>query len=522
MEGGQGMAKARKQLLQKMDPPQQRVQESDKPATGRMVTPKQLKSSGKNNHDILDDMLEGCQIIGYDWRYLYVNAAVVKHSRKSREKLLGHTMMEVYPGIENTAMFAALRECMEKRTFQLMDNEFVFPDGSKGWFELRIEPVNEGILVLSVDVTERRQAENRLRQAAEEWRRTFDSITDGVSILDNHARLLKVNRAFADIFKKKPQELIGKVCCELIHGTATPIHGCPHQITLQMGKAAQLEVFEPNLGIYLDVSTSPIFDDSGRVSGSVHICRDITERKHMEEKLLTTDRLSSVGELASGIAHELNNPLTGVIGLSELLLKSDVPDAVREDLEVIFSEAQRAAQVVKNLLTFTRKHPQVRQMLNINDVIHKVLHLRAYEEKVNNIEVVTCLASDLPEISADYFQLQQVFLNIVINAEYFMLETHNRGKLVITTERAGDYVRASFADDGSGISKEHMRHLFDPFFTTKEVGKGTGLGLSICHGIVTAHGGNIYARSEPGQGATFVVELPVRGNGGDSTSKLLN
>lgn len=503
------MAKSRKQLLQEMDPLQQRAQESDKPATGRVVTPKRLKSSKKNNHDILDDMLEGCQIIGYDWRYLYVNDAVIEHSRQSREKLLGHTMMEVYPGIEKTAMFATLRECMEKRTFQLVDNEFVFPDGSRGWFELRIEPVREGIMVLSIEVTGRRQAENRLRQAAKEWRRTFDSITDGVSILDSHARLLKVNRAFADIFKKKPQELIGKTCCELVHGTAVPVPGCPHQVTLQTGKPAQLEVFEPNLGVYLEVSTSPVFNDSGRVGGSVHICRDITERKRMEEKLLTTDRLASVGELASGIAHELNNPLTGVIGLSELLLKGEVPDAAREDLEVIFSEAQRAAQVVKSLLTFTRKHPQVRQMLNINDVIHKVLHLRAYEEKVNNIEVVTCLASDLPEVSADYFQLQQVFLNIVINAEYFMLEAHNQGKLVITTEKAGDFVRASFADDGPGISKENMGHLFDPFFTTKEVGKGTGLGLSICHGIVTAHGGNIYARSEPGQGAIFAVELPV-------------
>lgn len=503
------MAKSRKQLLQEMDPLQQRAQESDKPATGRVVIPKRLKSSKKNNHDILDDMLEGCQIIGYDWRYLYVNDAVIEHSRQSREKLLGHTMMEVYPGIEKTAMFAALQECMEKRTFQLVDNEFVFPDGSRGWFELRIEPVREGIMVLSIEVTGRRQAENRLRQAAKEWRRTFDSITDGVSILDSHARLLKVNRAFADIFKKKPQELIGKTCCELVHGTAVPVPGCPHQVTLQTGKPAQLEVFEPNLGVYLEVSTSPVFNDSGRVGGSVHICRDITERKRMEEKLLTTDRLASVGELASGIAHELNNPLTGVIGLSELLLKGEVPDAAREDLEVIFSEAQRAAQVVKSLLTFTRKHPQVRQMLNINDVIHKVLHLRAYEEKVNNIEVVTCLASDLPEVSADYFQLQQVFLNIVINAEYFMLEAHNQGKLVITTEKAGDFVRASFADDGPGISKENMGHLFDPFFTTKEVGKGTGLGLSICHGIVTAHGGNIYARSEPGQGAIFAVELPV-------------
>jgi signal transduction histidine kinase len=165
--------------------------------------------------------------------------------------------------------------------------------------------------------------------------------------------------------------------------------------------------------------------------------------------------------------------------------------------------------VVKNLLTFARKHTAVKQMLDINSVIGTVLELRAYEQRVENIKVKSQLARDLPEIMADYFQLQQVFLNIVINAEYFMKEAHNRGTLTITTERLGNKVRVSFADDGPGIAKDNLGHLFDPFFTTKEVGKGTGLGLSICHGIIAEHGGRIYAESELGKGATFIVELPV-------------
>jgi len=137
------------------------------------------------------------------------------------------------------------------------------------------------------------------------------------------------------------------------------------------------------------------------------------------------------------------------------------------------------------------------------------LELRAYEQKVSNIEVNTRFASDLPEITADGFQLQQVSLNIIINAEHFMIEAHRRGTLTITTERVGDIIRVSFTDDGPGIAKENLGHLFDPFFTTKEVGKGTGLGLSICHGIINEHGGRIYAESELGKGATFVVELPI-------------
>jgi len=220
-------------------------------------------------------------------------------------------------------------------------------------------------------------------------------------------------------------------------------------------------------------------------------------------------RLSSIGELASGIAHELNNPLTSVIGFSDLLLEKDIPDDIREDLSVVNREAKRTAEVVQNLLIFARKHPPGKQLVNINSIIEKVLELRAYEQKVSNIQVNTRFAPDLTEIMADGFQLQQVFLNIIINAEHFMIEANNRGTLTITTERVEDIIKASFADDGPGIAKENLGHLFDPFFTTKEVGKGTGLGLSICHGIISEHGGKIYAESKLGKGATFVVELPL-------------
>jgi PAS domain S-box-containing protein len=247
----------------------------------------------------------------------------------------------------------------------------------------------------------------------------------------------------------------------------------------------------------------------GKAANVVYI-RNITERKQMEQHLIITDRLASVGELASGIAHELNNPLTSVIGFSQLLLDKDIPEDIKEDVRIVSSEAQRAAGVVKNLLTFARKHAQAKELVNISDIIKKVLELRAYEQRVNNIRVKSRFAADLPQVMADYFQLQQVFLNIVINAEHFMVEAHNKGTLTITTEKVDNVVKASFADDGPGIPEEDLGHVFDPFFTTKEVGKGTGLGLSICHGIIAEHGGQIYARSELGRGATFTVELPIQ------------
>ncbi len=358
-------------------------------------------------------------------------------------------------------------------------------------------------------VIERTRSQEELRKAAEEWRTTFDSINDFVSICDKDFRIVRVNKAFADIFKEEPAKLIGKHCYEVFHGTKEPLSNCPHKKTIETKKPAMAEYFEPHLGIHLEVATSPIFDDRGEVVASVHIARDITERKKMEEQLIVTDRLASIGELASGIAHELNNPLTGVISFSELLLDQEVSDDVRKDLEVINREAKRTAGVVKGLLSFARKHPGEKQSVDVNKVIQEVLELRAYEQKVNNIEVSTQFAPGLPQVTANGFELQQVFMNIIINAEHFMTEAHGRGTLTISTEQVGDIIRVSFADDGPGIAKENLGHMFDPFFTTKEVGKGTGLGLSISHGIITSHGGTIYAESELGQGATFVIELPV-------------
>jgi signal transduction histidine kinase len=262
-------------------------------------------------------------------------------------------------------------------------------------------------------------------------------------------------------------------------------------------------------GSEVPVEVTYAYSSYRRKPANVGYIRDISERKKMEEQLIVSDRLASIGELASGVAHELNNPLTGIIGFSELLLKKNVPEEIREDLKIINREAQRTAQVVRNLLTFARKHDTTKKSVNINQAIQSVLDLRAYEQKVHNIEVVTNFAPGLPEITADVFRLQQVFINIIINAEYFMAQAHSEGKLTITTERKGNVIRASFADDGPGINKKFLKHLFNPFFTTKEVGKGTGLGLSICHGIVTEHGGRIYAENRPKKGAVFIVELPL-------------
>jgi two-component system NtrC family sensor kinase len=172
-------------------------------------------------------------------------------------------------------------------------------------------------------------------------------------------------------------------------------------------------------------------------------------------------------------------------------------------------EAKRTSEVVKNMLTFARKHPIIKQPVDINGIVSKVIEMRNYEHKMNNIQVISQLTNDLPNINADFFQLQQVILNIIINAEYFIKEANKNGILTITTEKNGQNIKLAIADNGPGIPKENINRIFDPFFTTKPVGKGTGLGLSICYGIVSEHNGHIYAESEVGKGAKFIIEMPI-------------
>ncbi len=264
------------------------------------------------------------------------------------------------------------------------------------------------------------------------------------------------------------------------------------------------KVGEPN------ADSLKVLEWSARIAAiAIELKRMESEKRELEQQAHLQSRLASVGEMASGIAHEINNPLTSVIGFAQLLMGRDIPYDMKHDLEVINGEAQRVAKIVEGLLTFARQRKSGREHVYVNDVISTVLELRSYQMKVNNIRVVPQLNPDLPLTEADPSQLQQVFLNIVLNAEKEMAKAHGKGKLVVKTERIDNTIRVSFTDDGPGISKENLGRIFDPFFTTREVGEGTGLGLSICHGIIVSHNGRIYAKSALDKGATFIIELPI-------------
>jgi signal transduction histidine kinase/CheY-like chemotaxis protein len=264
--------------------------------------------------------------------------------------------------------------------------------------------------------------------------------------------------------------------------------------------------------------------DPPDAAGAIRIealVRDVSERKKLDDEkrdiyhqLLQAEKMAALGQTISGVAHELNNPLATILSWSERLAQRATQDeSLREGLETILSESERAARIVRNLLTFARKRQTTRAMVDVNLVVRETLALRAYEQRVTNITVIDALAAGLPQVFADGHQLQQVLLNLVINAEQAMLSANGRGILVVRTWHDPDQecVILEINDDGPGIPDDLQPKIFDPFFTTKDVGKGTGLGLTVAYAIVQEHGGRIRLESRPSAGASFYVELPVTG-----------
>jgi C4-dicarboxylate-specific signal transduction histidine kinase len=250
------------------------------------------------------------------------------------------------------------------------------------------------------------------------------------------------------------------------------------------------------------------------------LMRDVSERKRLESQarelyhqLLQAEKMAALGQTISGVAHELNNPLATILTSAERLSAKTVDEEVRRGVETIRTESERAARIVRNLLTFARKRHTTRAMVDLNSVVRETLALRAYEQRLTNIDVIEAFSAGLPQVFADPHQIQQVLLNLVINAEQAMLAANGRGTLIVRTWHDVDRetVVLEVSDDGPGVPQDVQPKIFDPFFTTKEVGQGTGLGLTVAYAIVQEHGGRIDVVSGAGAGATFSVQLPTGG-----------
>ena len=308
------------------------------------------------------------------------------------------------------------------------------------------------------------------------------------------------------------RELLGRPLLELAApGYVRPLSDALQSI-LRGGQVDNLELQivrgNGNAGQF-SVNLSPMRDEQGNITSIVVVMTDITDSADLRDKLVHAEKMAAVGQLVSGVAHEVNNPLTAILGFADLLMENpEIPESARKDLRVILQEAQRTKQIVQNLLSFARQMPPQRNPVQLNLILRRTIQLRSYDFNSHGVDVIEHLDEGLPDIIGDAHQLQQVFLNILNNAYDAVHEVGRPARIEIMSTKVGDAVEVSFCDNGYGIS--HPDKIFDPFFTTKEVGKGTGLGLSICYGIVKEHGGEILCHNNAdGQGATFIVRFPA-------------
>jgi two-component system, cell cycle sensor histidine kinase and response regulator CckA len=306
----------------------------------------------------------------------------------------------------------------------------------------------------------------------------FTLIPVPVAVVDDAGRVILSNSAFADLFYKIQN-----------------IQSIPHH---------EFEI--PGRGTY-ELETVPLNDQGMKIVYAAEITNEVQLRR----QLVHLEKMAAIGRLVSGVAHELNNPLAGILGYAQLVSRGELDPSTRRMVEVILNQAERAGKIVQNFLSLAAKTEPKRIAFDLNDTIRNVIQLREYQESVDNIVITADLSEDLPYAWGDPHQMEQVFLNLVVNAEDAIAEIQRRpGAIQIKTFVDGGRIQVTVADNGGGIHARDMARIFDPFFTTKDKQRGTGLGLSICAEIVKDHGGELYAWSTYGSGSTFTLELPIR------------
>jgi two-component system NtrC family sensor kinase len=385
-----------------------------------------------------------------------------------------------------------------------------------------------------------------VRRGKREWENTFDAISDAIAVFDSRGRLLRGNSALAAFIRRPVTELADAACRDIgLCGGAFP--DCAVGQAAGRGTAARFELTTPDADIY-SVTTFPVARE-GEGPSVVQVAKNVTEEirsarrlrqmtdelgsanrrltatvqqlKSTQAQLLQSEKLSAIGQLVAGVAHELNNPLTSVMGYAQLLedelLEASGPDDLRparelaQDLRRVVDESERAARIVRNLLAFARRQAAERTPQDITELVTRVLSLRTYDLRLNSVALKTRFAPGLPPVIADASQIQQALLNLFLNAEQAMRGREGRALTVSARfDEGASAVELSVTDTGHGIDETNLTRIFDPFFTTRAVGDGTGLGLSICYGIVRDHGGQILAESRVNVGTTFTMLLPAR------------
>jgi len=339
-----------------------------------------------------------------------------------------------------------------------------------------------------------------LSSAKREWEKTVDAITQAICIVDAHGLVRRANRVFADLIQQPVTAIPGRPWLGLLPPTwSDPVaraiaEPTPTSVEIRAGERLLL------------LTAIPMAEPGS----AVLVVEDQTERRRLQEQLIQSEKMSAIGQLIAGVAHDLNNPLASVVGFSDFLAEAgEIPPHLAEPIQVIRQEAERAATIVKNLLSFARSQEGERNLQPIRSILESTLVLLRNQLMANKVEATLEVEPDLPDVEVNANQIKQVFVNLINNANQAIASDAPSGRIWITAKGQRDAIVVSITDSGPGMTDEIATHVFEPFFTTKGEGEGTGLGLSICQGIVREHGGRILLDTKPGGGATFTVELPT-------------
>lgn len=351
---------------------------------------------------------------------------------------------------------------------------------------------------------------NEVLNGKKEWEQTFFAVVDSIMLVDLNGRILRCNDAAYSFFQITEEEALQKTLNQLLYGIETRSDS-PFDESLQTKKEAyrELKLFDQFI---CEVHTYPVFNEKKEMYGVIAYLKDVTEQRHFEAKIMQSGKLAAIGEMAAGVAHELNNPLTAILGNTQLLMrKEDENDSKYELLTDVYKCGRRCQNIIRNLLTFSRQDEYLFQTCSVNEAVEQVLSLVGYQIRQHHITLTLELDSSLPKIDGSIQQLEQIIINLLLNAKDALEEVERDMKeIIIRTERKKEWVELSIIDNGAGIDKENLREIFHPFYTTKEAVKGTGLGLSVSIGIAEAHGGTISVESHQGKGSTFTLRLPIK------------
>ncbi|WP_458415336.1 ATP-binding protein [Schinkia sp. CFF1] len=355
---------------------------------------------------------------------------------------------------------------------------------------------------------------NEVLRGNKEWEETFRSVLDMIILVDMNGSILRFNNSVNKFFDLSNQQLMKKNCRELMSENVTMGEKCPLEESLQSNTTTYTQINFDNNRI-CDVYTYPVYNDRNEKYGVILYMKDVTEKLHAEVQLIQSGKLAAIGEMAAGVAHELNSPLTAILGNSQLLLReASKTDPAYKLLEDIKSCGDRCKNIIRNLLTFSRQDEYLPKECFINEAVTQVLSLVSYQIERQNIKITIELGHEIPAIEGNLQQIEQIVINLLLNAKDAVEASADQEKeILIKTETVDvdgkSYVSLTIGDNGIGIKESDMPDIFRPFYTTKQQSKGTGLGLSVSLGIAKMHGGTIEVESEEGVGSTFSLLLPV-------------